>query len=157
MSPILYLRISNGIGIDLILACDSGLRFAGFDFANDLADALLKGYRENHINADWLGRLKLSEVFKPFLQICKEQVINEVAALLPNRIKEYLPKKRKHDCSPLGFACELAARELNMKQKNNSLYSVGYLLRIYRENGGSREKARKQRKPTKTANKFPLQ
>jgi hypothetical protein len=119
----------------------------------DTADSLLKGYNQHKANSSWLEMLKLSDGFKPFLKTCNEKILDEVAVLIPLRLKENRSKNHKHGCSPLAFACELAARELNLRKKDNNLYGVEYLLRKYREANGLRGKEQKQVRARKTAKK----
>lgn len=118
-----------------------------------LADALLKGCDEYKPNARWFEMLKLSDGFKPFLNSCNDKTIEAVARLIPDRMKEKHSKKHKHGSTPLAFACELAARELDIKKKDNTPYGVEYLLRKYREAVSRRGKQRGQSKTRRTISK----
>jgi hypothetical protein len=110
----------------------------------DSAECLLKGYNKYKPNANWLEMFKLSDEFSNLLKICSDQVINEVAALIPVRLKESRLKSHKHGSTPLAFACELVAHKLNIVKKDGKRYGVESLLRKYRAGGGVRGKQRTQ-------------
>ena len=97
---------------------------------------------------------KLSDEFSKLLKICSEQVIDKVAALVPVRVKESRSKGHKHGGSPLAFACELAAHEMNIVKKDGKPYGIESLLKKYRAGGGVRGKQRIQ---PKTRRKTPPQ
>jgi len=75
--------------------------------------------------------------------------LDQVAVLIPDRLKAKRSKTHKHDSTPLAFACELAARELNIRKTDDSLYGVEYLLRRYREGRTLQGKDRRKPRPTK--------
>ena len=112
----------------------------------DLADCLLKGYNKHRPSTNWLKKVKLSDEFINLPKACSEQVIDSVAALLPDRLKESRSKSHKHGSTPLAFACELAAQELSIVMKNGKRYSSESLLKKYRAGGGVRGKQRIQSK-----------
>jgi hypothetical protein len=117
----------------------------------DVADSLLDWYNNQKSNTNWLKMAKLSDDFALFLNICSEEAIDEVAGLIPARLKGTRSKTHKHAFTPLAFACELAACELDIRKKNNKRYAVETLLKKYREGGGVRGKLRIRAKARKKA------
>ncbi len=120
----------------------------------DLAECLLKGYNNHKANARWLDMVKLSDEFIKLQKNCSGKVINEVAALMPARMKESRSKTHKHGSTPLAFACELAAHELKIVKIDGKRYATESLLKKYRAGGGERGKQRIQ---PKTRRKTPQQ
>lgn len=121
----------------------------------DLADCLLKGRNKHKANARWLEMVKLSDDFINLQKTCSDQVIDEVSALIPVRMKESRSKTHKHGSTPLAFACELAAHELKIVKKNGKRYATESLLKKYRAGGGERGKQRIQPKTRRKTSQQP--
>jgi hypothetical protein len=116
------------------------------DNCYELARHLKKTYIA-HAGEDWRAIVKASSTYRNYVKKQGPQFVDEVIELMASRLENRVSRKYasrfEKITSPLAFACELAARELDYKRNDGKEFETLTLLAKYGEGGGQRKSSAK--------------